>query len=158
MPDNEDIARKTIDANVFMTLATADAGGRPWASPVYFAHDRYRDFYWISSPEAGHSRNLAARPELTIVVFDSQVAPGSGQAVYMAATAEQFPDVDAGLQIYPGPPERGAREIHPEELRPPGPFRLYRARVSQHWILCPRRGGPCPEHGIAHDHRTEVNP
>lgn len=28
------IARSIVDANTFMTLATADADGRPWASPL----------------------------------------------------------------------------------------------------------------------------
>ena len=29
------MAREIIDANLYMTLATADSEGRPWASPVY---------------------------------------------------------------------------------------------------------------------------
>ena len=32
-------ARRIIDANSYMTLATADADGRPWATPVWFAPD-----------------------------------------------------------------------------------------------------------------------
>jgi nitroimidazol reductase NimA-like FMN-containing flavoprotein (pyridoxamine 5'-phosphate oxidase superfamily) len=57
-----------------MTLGTADADGRPWVSPVFFAADGYRDLYWISSPAADHSRNLAVRPELSIVVFDQRTS------------------------------------------------------------------------------------
>jgi hypothetical protein len=30
-----------------MTLGTADAEGDPWVSPVFFAAEAYRDFYWI---------------------------------------------------------------------------------------------------------------
>ncbi len=30
-------ARDLIEANRYLTLATADADGRPWVSPVYFA-------------------------------------------------------------------------------------------------------------------------
>jgi predicted pyridoxine 5'-phosphate oxidase superfamily flavin-nucleotide-binding protein len=30
-------ARRIIDANSYATLATADADGRPWATPVWFA-------------------------------------------------------------------------------------------------------------------------
>jgi quercetin dioxygenase-like cupin family protein len=33
-------------------------------------------------PEARHSRNVAARPELALVVFDSTVAPGDAADVY----------------------------------------------------------------------------
>lgn len=141
-PEPAAIARAIVDANVYMTLATADADGRPWASPVYFSESRYEHYYWISSPEARHSRNLAARPDLGIVIFDSQIPVGTGQAVYIEATAEALEgdDVEAGLAFYPGPPERGARTIAVEELRPPGPFRLYRATAAQHWILDPAGG------------------
>jgi nitroimidazol reductase NimA-like FMN-containing flavoprotein (pyridoxamine 5'-phosphate oxidase superfamily) len=83
--DLADLARGIIDANRYMTLATADRDGRPWASPVWFAHQGYTEFLWISRPEARHSRNLAVRPELAIVIFDSTVPAGQGQAVYVEA-------------------------------------------------------------------------
>lgn len=64
-------ARRIIDGNRYMTIATVGEDGRPWATPVYFSRDRYRNMYWISSPEAQHSRNIASRPDVTIVVLDS---------------------------------------------------------------------------------------
>jgi nitroimidazol reductase NimA-like FMN-containing flavoprotein (pyridoxamine 5'-phosphate oxidase superfamily) len=70
------IARTIIDSNDYMVLATADESGLPWASPVWYAPEEYRELFWVSSPEARHSRNLAARPELAIVIFDSTVAVG----------------------------------------------------------------------------------
>jgi hypothetical protein len=100
-----------------------DAAGRPWVSPVFFAADGYRDLYWISAPQATHSRNLAERPEASIVVFDSQAPVGTGQAVYMAVTADQ--------------------------VLAPAPYRLYRATVSQHWVLDP---------DVSPDQRTPVAP
>jgi Pyridoxamine 5'-phosphate oxidase len=84
---NADVARAILDGNLYMVLATADADGRPWAAPVYFAHVDYRELLWVSAPETRHSRNLAARPELGIVVFDSSVPIYTGQAVYMEARA-----------------------------------------------------------------------
>jgi nitroimidazol reductase NimA-like FMN-containing flavoprotein (pyridoxamine 5'-phosphate oxidase superfamily) len=60
--DLASVARDIIDSNAYMTLATADENGRPWASPVWYAAEGYAHFYWVSSPEARHSRNLAARP------------------------------------------------------------------------------------------------
>ena len=71
------IARAIVDGNDYMTLGTADADGLPWASPVWYAPAGYAEFLWLSSPEALHSRNLAVRPELSIVIFDSQVVVGS---------------------------------------------------------------------------------
>jgi len=82
------VARGIIDSNRYMVLGTADETGRPWVSPVYFAAAGYAEFYWVSSPEATHSRNVAARSQLSIVVFDSQVPIGTGQGVYMSAVAE----------------------------------------------------------------------
>ncbi len=162
MPDQPDlaaIARAIIDASVYMTLGTADAAGRPWSSPVFYASREYREFYWMSSLEATQCRNIAERPEMSIVIFDSQIPVGSGQAVYMSAVAGQVADdeIDRCLDIYPGPADRGARTILAEEVRPPGLYRLYRATVAQHSVLCPLSGArPCPEHGRTSDHRTIV--
>jgi hypothetical protein len=137
------IAREILDGNSYATLATADADGLPWASPVWFAHDGYRELVWVSSPEARHSRNLAVRPQLAIVVFDSQAAVGAGQAVYMEAVAEE-PAGDAlahGIRIFTGRSERdGLRRWSVDDVSPPALHRLYRATVSQHWILDPDAG------------------
>jgi hypothetical protein len=63
------VARGTIDANLYMVIATADETGRPWASPVYFANSGYAEFFWVSSPAATHSRNIVVRPQVGIVIF-----------------------------------------------------------------------------------------
>ena len=73
--------RAIIDANLYMVLGTADRAGRPWAAPVYYAHTEYREFLWVSQPEARHSRNLEAREAVSIVIFDSTVPINSGRAV-----------------------------------------------------------------------------
>jgi nitroimidazol reductase NimA-like FMN-containing flavoprotein (pyridoxamine 5'-phosphate oxidase superfamily) len=153
------IARTMIDANRYMTLATADANGQPWASPVFYATADYADFYWVSVPEATHSRNIAQRPQVSAVIFDSAVAVGAGQAVYLSATAEQVNggDLERRLTVYPGPADRGrARPYTREQLQAPAPYRLYRATVSEFSILCPRGPGPCAPHGLSFDHRALV--
>jgi nitroimidazol reductase NimA-like FMN-containing flavoprotein (pyridoxamine 5'-phosphate oxidase superfamily) len=66
MSDRTADARRVIDSHVYMTLATADEDGRPWASPVWFAHDGPSRFIWVSKREARHSRNLAVRPAARI--------------------------------------------------------------------------------------------
>jgi hypothetical protein len=160
--DLADIVRKVVDDNVYMVLGTADGVGRPWVSPVFYAADAYRDFYWISSPEVVHSRNLAARPDVSIVVFDSRAPVGAGgeRAVYMAAGATEVAagDVDRALAVYPGAAERGGRELDATDLRPPAPYGLYCASVTDYSVVCPRpAGAPCAEHGLGYDHRTRVH-
>lgn len=157
--DPDAIARAVLDAAVYVTLATADGEGRPWASPVFFAAEGRRHLYWVSSPDVTHSRNIAARPEVALSVFDSGQPPGTGRGLYLAATAAVVPqdEVAHGMTVYPGPAERGARRMTVEDVSPPSPYRLYRASVTAAWVLCPRpTGAPCAEHGLAHDHRTPV--
>jgi hypothetical protein len=62
--------------------------------------------------------------------------------------------VQHGLTVYPGP--QGGRVFTVEQVRAPAPYRLYRAGVVEHSMLCPRVSGPCAAHGLAYDHRTPV--
>jgi|SRR6185295_17324060 len=138
MPDNAAIARDLIDSSQYLTLATADADGRPWASPVWFAHEEHVRFLWVSRPEARHSRNLAARPEAGIVIFDSTVRMGSGQAVYVEAGVEQLQgeDEERGIELFSARSEAlGGSAWAPADVRDPAPLRLYRATAAAHWVL-----------------------
>jgi nitroimidazol reductase NimA-like FMN-containing flavoprotein (pyridoxamine 5'-phosphate oxidase superfamily) len=132
------VARGIMDANLYMVLATADASGRPWASPVYFAHADYAELFWVSSPEATHSRNIAVRPEVSIVIFDSQVPIGAGQGVYLAAVAEELAgaELERGLEVFSRRSlETGGEAWTPDEVRGAAAFRLYRATASEHSML-----------------------
>jgi hypothetical protein len=132
------LARAIIGGNPYMVLGTADAGGSAWASPVWFAADDGRNFYWVSSPQARHSRNLAVRPKLGIVIFDSTVPPGDGQAVYMSATASELigEDIDTGIDIFArGAAAAGLATWRREHVVPPARHRLYRAVASEHFVL-----------------------
>lgn len=134
------VARSIIDGNLYMTLGTADGAGRPWASPVYYASAGYTEFYWVSSPAATHSRNIAARPQISIVVFDSHAPIGTGQGVYMSAVAEELAgvDVEKGIDVFSrGSVAHGAREWGLQDVQGPAPYRLYRATASAHSILDP---------------------
>ena len=105
----EAIARRVIDSNQFMTIGTADDEGVPWVSPVWYAPVEYREFFWVSDPEARHSSNIAARPRVAIVVFDSHEAGGC-KAVYVSATASEVTDADLerGSSTTTGSPWTGA--------------------------------------------------
>lgn len=144
------VARTIIDSSMYMVLGTADESGQPWVSPVYFASAGYTEFYWVSSPEARHSRNLAVRPQISIVVFDSKAPIGTGQGVYMSAVAEELTDIELerGVEIYSRTSlGHGGHKWKQEDVQAPALYRLYRATASEHWVLDPG-GHP--------DHRTPV--
>lgn len=137
------VAKTIINSNMYMMLGTADESGQPWVTPVYFSCADYREFYWISSPDVRHSRNIAIRPKISIVVFDSQVAVGNGQTVYMSALAKELTgaDFDRGLSIYNGrfsnPADYGVHIIKSEDLQAPGLYHLYQTIALEHWVLDP---------------------
>ena len=58
-----------------MTLATADADGTPHAANVQYVHDAGWGLWWVSKPEARHSRELAARPAAAVTVYAHRDAP-----------------------------------------------------------------------------------
>ena len=141
MADFSDMARDIIESNRYMVLGTADEAGVPWVTPVWFAESDYRRFIWVSSPDRRHSRNVRARPEVSIVLFDSHVAVGSARAVYMSARAEELTGVDLERDIAlfdtASQAQGLTRRWGLEDMLAPAPYRLYRATVSQHWVLDP---------------------
>ena len=156
-PELADVARSVIDANRYMALGTANEAGHPWVSPVWFASEDYRNFHWVSSPDAKHSRNLAAHPEVAIAIFDSSVPVGGAQAVYMRGVAKELTgtELEQGLEVF----DRVSRQDHGgsfglDDVQGSSLFRLYRATVSEHWVLIPGRD---PDRGSGVDRSERVS-
>jgi hypothetical protein len=141
MTDFSDMARGIIESNRYMVLGTVDGAGVPWVTPVWYAQSEYRRFIWVSSPDRRHSRNVRARSEVSIVIFDSQVAVGSARAVYMSARAEELSGAELERDVAffdtAGQTQGLTRRWALTDVLAPAPYRLYRATVSQHWVLDP---------------------
>ena len=139
------VARAVLDRSAYMTLGTADADGRPWVSPVWFACDAHRTFWWVSRPDAVHSRNIAARPDVAIVVFDTGAAVGEAQAVYVRARAAQVDDPD-GLRVFSrASVAAGLPPWSMTDVTAPGGLRLYRAVAAEISLLDATTGSPRDE-------------
>lgn len=125
-------------------------------SPLFYTPARYTDFYWVSAPTAQHSRNLAERPQVQIVIFDSTAGVGRGEAVYITAAARQVGAHELGAvcpEAFRAVP--GARRFQPGELRDGAAIRLYVARASSWEVHIPARH---PVHGRGVDTRQPVSP
>jgi predicted pyridoxine 5'-phosphate oxidase superfamily flavin-nucleotide-binding protein len=151
-----DVARSVIDANSYMALGTVDEAGHPWVSPVWFASEDYRNFHWVSSPAAKHSRNLAIHAEVAIAIFDSSVPVGGAQAVYMKGVATELTggELEQGLEVF----DRVSRQdigsaFGLDDVQGSALFRLYRATVLEHWLLIPGRD---PDRGSGVDRSERV--
>lgn len=122
--------------SAYMTIATADADGTPWATPVWFAPVGDDALLWVSDPAARHSRNIAVRPRVAIVVFDSRVTPADAAGLYLTADAGladplavvafSRASVAQGLAAWGVPDVTGAAR-----------HRLYRAVIRGRWALGP---------------------
>ena len=136
--DPASTAHAIIAANLYMVLGTADERGQPWVSPVYYAPQGLSEFIWVSRPEALHSRNIAARPDISIVIFDSSVPIGTGQAVYMAAVAEELTGEErrGAIETYSRRSTgHGGGEFTVGDVEPPAVLRIYCATAKVHYVL-----------------------
>ncbi len=127
-------AHAIVDASRYMTLGTADADGRPWVSPVWYAHEDARTFLWVSDPGRRHSLNLAARPDVSLVIFDSHAELGEGQGVYVRGVAELLEGAEAARAIAVFSERavaQGGHEWSPEDVSAPARLRLYRATAVE---------------------------
>ena len=97
--------------------------------------------FWVSRPGARHSRNIAQRTEVAIVIFDSTVRIGDGTAVYMEARAEQVTaadDVERGMALFSARSlAQGGHERTLDHVGPSAQLRLYRALAFEQFVLSP---------------------
>ncbi|GGP89256.1 hypothetical protein BKA00_000855 [Actinomadura coerulea] len=158
LPENlDELARSVIDENRYMTLGTSEADHRPRLSPVYFTHAGYRTFYWVSSPDARHSGNVAARPEVAIVIYDTSVEIGQGRAVYVDAVASLVTDEDLPRRCAEAFAQAGPDGVafRPDELSGEAPLRLYHADATGYEVHLPGRD---PRNATGIDTRVRVDP
>lgn len=147
-------ARELIDTILYLTLATIDDDGTPRVSPLYFTPHEYADLYWVSHPEARHSRNIAHDPRTMAVVFDSTVAVGAAEAVYLTGLAHEVPEdelADRCAVAFTG--RGGAKLIPPDDLTGDAPLRLFVLHVRNAETLVSAKH---PSLGAGRDRRIPV--
>ena len=84
------LARKIIEGNQYVTIATTDKGGQPWISPVAYTYDNNWNFYFLSMPASKHCTNIAANKQVAIAIFDSTQLWGEGVGLQIEAEAESL--------------------------------------------------------------------
>ena len=140
----EEHAASVVTTCRYLVLATSSLGGTPWVTPVYFAASDPWTFWWVSSLETLHSRNVAVNPQVALTVFDATVRFGQAAAVYVAAWAEQCPSarVTEGIAVYAERSlQHGGERWTEASVTGAARLRLYRARASRVDVLN-RDAGP----------------
>jgi len=155
----EAVARLVVDAARvlasirYVALATTGPDGSPHVSPVFFTRDG-TDVYWVSSPDAHHSRNVEREPRVEGVVFDSTVRVGDAEAVYVTGQARVVRDDELAVRCVAAYADRrDGVAFEPAELSGDADLRLYVLEVAS-WEVLVR--GRDPELGTGIDRRVPV--
>jgi nitroimidazol reductase NimA-like FMN-containing flavoprotein (pyridoxamine 5'-phosphate oxidase superfamily) len=129
-------AKAVIERIEYATLATVDDKGQPWNAPVYCAYDSGYNFYWGSYTDSQHSQNITGTGTVFIVIYDSTIAAGNGEGVYIQATCRELNDVDEIKFAHSLIQER--RKPIPywklEQVQEQAPIRLYKAVPVKIWM------------------------
>ena len=130
MDDASRKARRLIEATPHLTLATADASGKPWSSPVYFAHDQAFALYWVSFKQTVHSANIRVRPQVGISLL-GEPPDHEGEGVYFDAVAAELHDlteVERAIEVRrTRPQDRKFAVTSPGDVLGDAAWRIYRA-------------------------------
>src|SRR5205809_6510000 len=82
---------KTILEKIhYINLATVCEDGSPWNTVVSVSHDNQLNFFWGSSPENIHSKNIRRDARVFATIYDSTVPEGTGEGLYLVGKAEEL--------------------------------------------------------------------
>ena len=85
--------------NILATLATVNADGTPWSTPLHVASDG-EYIYWFSKESTVHSQNITRNPRVSLTLFSPDESRGP-KGVY----------VNGQVELLSGDSEQAAREI-----------------------------------------------
>ena len=156
-------ARSLLARNAYLTSAPSATTAGPGPPPSTSPPTGSSTSTGCRARRRAHSRNLAAQPTVSLVVFDSTVRPYHGRALYADGTAHEVgaAELDHALRrglSRSGRP-RSVRIDDEADVTGAAPWRLYRAPATRTWVLCPREPRrPCARHDRTDDHRVLVGP
>jgi general stress protein 26 len=97
----DDKVKNLIENSNYFTIATTN-NMLPLVTPVFFVSYQ-GNFYWVSSIESNHSKNIESNPNVSIVIFDTNDIIGEGFGLYMIGTVsillEEIETIDEIMRI-----------------------------------------------------------
>src|SRR3989338_10068592 len=133
--NNSKLAKDILRSNIYCTLATASHFGLPWAAPIFYALDDNYNFYFISRPQALHSRHIKINPHIALAVFDSHQPEGTGNGVQIAGKAYELnnSEITVALKWY----KSNFVPNNPEFFMKKTGYRFYKIVPEKFYILDP---------------------
>lgn len=128
-----DKARHIIEKNNYIALATSDRKMNPWVAAVFFVYDQGYNFYFLSSIDSRHGKNIIANDSVAGAIFDSTSPIGSSDSVQICGKASliQKNDITRVIEIYakrlfPGSTVSSIKRYRAEDYLEPSEFRFFR--------------------------------
>ncbi len=91
----DEAARRLLDASLLCAISTVSPRSIAHVSTAYFAWDERLRLVWLSDADAGHSRNIRARPTTAVAVY---------------GPAQRWGHPDRGIQLFGRARELAGRE------------------------------------------------
>lgn len=82
--------RQLLDENILASVATVNADGSPWSTPVHLFADN-EAVYWFSVDEKQHSRNITRDARVSVVIWSPDESRGP-KGVYFNGVVERLDD------------------------------------------------------------------
>jgi hypothetical protein len=99
--------KKILEKIHYINLATVNQDGSPWNTPVSASHDDQLNFFWGSSQNNIHSKNIQRDGRVFVTIYDSTVPEGTGEGLYLTGKAEELgPETSTAVYRYKFTPDR----------------------------------------------------
>jgi hypothetical protein len=90
----------------YINIASVCEDGSPWNSPVSASFDNELNFFWGSSPDNVHSKNIHRDGRVFVTIYDSTVQDGEGEGLYLQGMAVEIgPEKETSVCKYKFTPE-----------------------------------------------------
>ena len=102
---------------ILATLATVNADGTPWSTPLHVASDG-EYVYWFSKESTVHSQNITRDPRVSLTLFSPDESRGpkgvyvNGQVELLRADSEQAAREIIGTRLGGFPPAFAAAKAY----------------------------------------------
>lgn len=102
--DLNKLAQQIVLTNNYMTIASTDLNGNPWASVVAYAFDNKYNFYFISMKTSKHAQQITQNNKIVVVIFDSRqlLMDGVGLQIEGICNKVNFRELPKAIKTYFG--------------------------------------------------------
>lgn len=94
------ILYELLSGNTYLSLATADENGTPWASPVVYEFDEtHGNLFFISAPDSRHIRNISKNPTVAFSIYNSAQTVGNAFGIQWSGRVEEVDSMDVPAEL-----------------------------------------------------------